>query len=642
MIMAVYARENPNRKERMPVLTSKQQRKTLKKSKIRYTEYYDLQSTLDNLYADSLIGKKFTGLMDIIRSPENIKLAYRTIKKNKGSYTPGVDGRTIHDLAALSEGKYVSLIQRQFSWYQPRPVRRVEIPKPNGKTRPLGIPTIVDRIAQQCVLQVLEPICEAKFHERSNGFRPNRSTENAMAQCYRMMQPHKLYYVVDIDIKGFFDNVHHGKLIRQIWAMGIQDKTLLCIIKAMLKAQVVLPDGGITSPTKGTPQGGILSPLLSNIVLNELDWWITSQWETQPTYYPYKHRFNKKGTVIKSHTYRALRQSRLKEMHIVRYADDFKIFCWNYTDACRAFEATKLWLKDRLGLEISPEKSSVINLKQRYSEFLGFKMKVCKRGNKFVICSHVSDKATKHIQEKLSAIISDIGKSKDAREEYKAIQRYNASVLGMHNYYCLASRVARDFHELAFPLKIRMHNRLEGLTQKGILPKGFVRERYGGSKQIRYLRGYPILPIGYVQQRNASDKDRKTNRYTLQGRANIHKNLNIDISVLLWMMRNPGEDKTIEYADNRLSLFAAQYGRCAITGAPLQPHDVHCHHKTPTHMGGTDVYGNLVLVLTAVHKLIHATTAESIDKYLPGLQLSSGRLTKLNKLREMAGNPAIA
>lgn len=641
MIMAVYARENPNRKERMPVLTSKQQKKPLKRRKIRYTEYYDLQSVLDGLYTDSLNRKTFTRLMDIIQSPENIQLAYRTIKGNKGSHTPGVDGRTIHDLASLRVDQYVALVQRQFSWYKPHPVRRVEIPKPNGKTRPLGIPTILDRIVQQCVLQVLEPICEAKFHSRSNGFRPNRSTEHAMAQCYRMMQTHKLHYVVDIDIKGFFDNVHHGKLIRQIWNMGIQDKTLLCIIKAMLKAQVVLPNGETITPTKGTPQGGILSPLLSNIVLNELDWWVSSQWEDQPTHYPYKHRFNKRGSEIKSHTYRALRQSRLKEMHIVRYADDFKIFCRNHTDAVRAYEATKLWLKDRLGLDISPEKSVVINHKQHYSDFLGFKMKVCKRGGKMLLCSHISDKAARNMREKLSAIIKEMAIAPNKQEQFKAVLKYNAAVVGMHDYYCLASKASYDFYTLAYPLKKQMHSRLKGLTRNGELKQDFIKERYGKSKQLRFLWGHPIIPIGYVQNKKSLDKAKRVNRYSAEGRAGIHKNLGIETGTLIWMMHNPAAERSIEYADNRLSLFAAQYGKCAITGAHLLPHDVHCHHKTPVKLGGSDDYGNLVLVTEAVHKLIHATAADIVDKYLQQLQPPKDQLAKLNKMRIWAGIPAI-
>ena len=196
----------------------------------------------DKLYADSINNQKFYALMKIIESEDNIKLAYRNMRKNDGGKTPGVDGLTIKDINKIDEEQFVKIVQNKLRNYNPKRVKRVEIPKANGKTRPLGIPTIWDRIVQQCFLQVLEPICEAKFFERSNGFRPNRSVENAMAQCYKMMQMYKLHYVVDIDIKGFFDNVDHGKLLKQMWTMGIRDKRVLSIISKMLKAEVQMPN----------------------------------------------------------------------------------------------------------------------------------------------------------------------------------------------------------------------------------------------------------------------------------------------------------------------------------------------------------------------------------------------------------------
>ena len=293
-------------------------KKPLKRQKIRNSEYYDMQAVFDGLYQDSLKGKQFRNLVELIKAPENIKLAYRNMRKNSGSKTPGVDQKTISNLNKWNETALISHVQRKLDWYVPNAVRRVEIPKDNGKMRPLGIPTIMDRLIQQCVLQVLEPICEAKFFKRSNGFRPNHSAENAIAQAERLIQNVGCYYVVDLDIKSFFDNVNHGKLLKQMWTLGIRDKKLLSIISAMLKAEVA----GIGFPEKGTPQGGIISPLLSNIVLNELDWWLVSQWEEMPTRKNYVHRIYSNGTPDKSSTIWVLRnKTNLKECYVVRYAD---------------------------------------------------------------------------------------------------------------------------------------------------------------------------------------------------------------------------------------------------------------------------------------------------------------------------------
>lgn len=262
---------------------------------------------------------------------------------------------------------------------------------------------------------------------------------------------------------------------------GDSGKKLLSIISAMLKSEVA----GIGFPEKGTPQGGIISPLLSNIVLNELDWWIVSQWEEMPTKRNYIGRIYANGTPDKSSTFRSLRQyTNLKECYIVRYADDFKIFCKKRTDAVKLFEATKQWLFDRLGLEISPEKSKMVNVKRHYSEFLGFKLKVREKGKKpngearFVIEAHIKDKALLKIRDKSKEIIGQLRQTYDKGVEYRLIQKYNAYIIGIHNYYCIATHVNLDIHKIAFDVKKSLYNRLKHrLQKKGKITNKYIKEK---------------------------------------------------------------------------------------------------------------------------------------------------------------------
>jgi RNA-directed DNA polymerase len=265
-----------------------------------------MTETFMDLYDRATKHESFKYLYDIITSRENILLSYRTIKSNKGSKTPGADGKTINDIEKLSDHELVTEIQNKLRNYRPKKIRRKLIEKDNGKWRPLGIPCILDRIIQQSFKQVLEPIVEAQFYKHSYGFRPLRSTHHAMARVQSLINQASLHYVVDIDIKGFFDNINHTLLIKQLWNLGIRDKKVLACISKMLKAEI---DGeGI--PTKGAPQGGLLSPLLSNVVLNDLDQWVANQWEFFPLNKPYKTREGERY---------AKKRSNLKEGYLVRY-----------------------------------------------------------------------------------------------------------------------------------------------------------------------------------------------------------------------------------------------------------------------------------------------------------------------------------
>lgn len=619
---------------------------------LRNSEYYDTQSVKDDLYNRAKNNEVFDNLMELILSEENIKEAYRNIKKNKGSQTPGTDGKTIKDIQALTTEEVIDNVRKFVSGkqgYRPKPVRRKMIPKQNGGSRPLGIPCIWDRLIQQCIKQILEPICEAKFNKHSYGFRQTRSVEHAMADVYRNMNMSHLHYVVEFDIKGFFDNVNHSKLIKQIWSLGIHDKQLIYIIRKILEAPIRTGNNQLTKPNKGTPQGGILSPLLANIVLNELDQWIDSQWESNPQLERYTKRVQSNGNITYNGYVNLRNCTHLKEMRIVRYADDFRIFCRTKEQARRVMYATTDWLQTRLKLEISAEKTRIVDTKATAMSFLGFKIKMIRKSKKWVISSNIEPKQVKKIERILKGLIKEMKRAKDSKDARNIAARYNATVLGEHNHYKIASNCNKDFMKIEFEVKKTLHTQLKSdkkkggrLAKTGNLSK-FEQKTFGKSKMLRFdkMSGSPIYPIGYVKKKDPMMLPFGVTPYTEEGRKKIHENLGFNTKLMIEMMRVP-TNQSIEYADNRISLYAAQWGKCGVTGYEFKTtKEIHCHHKTPKGKGGTDAYDNLILVLDVIHILIHATETETINNRLKEVELNNKSLDKLNTLRRKVGNKPI-
>jgi group II intron reverse transcriptase/maturase len=555
--------------------------------------------------------------------------------------TPGTDGINIVKIRTMPLETIINRIQSMAENYKPSTVRRVWIPKPNGKQRPIGIPTLMDRLFQQCVKQVIEPICEAKFHPHSYGFRPNRSAKHALARASSIININGLHYVVDIDIKSFFDTIDHGKLLKQCWSVGIRDKKVLSILSKMLKAEIVKE--GI--PEKGTPQGGILSPLLSNICLNELDWWLSSQWATFRT---------NKSYSSPSKTWRALRQrSRLKEFHAVRYADDFKIFCRDYKTAKKIFIATQQWLEARLKLQISTEKSSITNLRKKSSPFLGILLRSRVNKKHRLVCrSRVMPKAMQNMLLKLKSRVSAIQKSPTATN----VSKFNTTVLGLQNYYNAATDCSVDFGRLNHVLKKFMRPRLKSLiTYRGQTSKTF-RKRYSLKSKPLFINGVALFPVYSIKHKNLYQFTQEMTPYTKKGRQLMHKELDSLLKRELerWHLTfgaleidSDTRTRSIEYFDNRISKWSAQKGRCGITGTYVGL-TFHCHHKIPVSKGGTDRFNNLVIVAPEVHNLIHATAPWIISETLKQVKLLGDFspkkwneiLRKLNTFREQIGlNP---
>ena len=276
-----------------------------------------------------------TRLMEEICDRENMEEALRRVKANKGS--AGIDGITVGGIADYLKQHWATVRERLLNGtYEPNPVRRVEIPKPDGGVRKLGIPTVLDRLIQQAVMQVLQRQWDGTFSEHSYGFRPGRSAHQAVAQAQQYIaEGHG--WCVDLDLEKFFDRVSHDKLMGQI-AKRVGDKRLLKLIRAFLNAGVM--ENGLVSPSvEGTPQGGPLSPLLSNLVLDELDRELERR----------GHRF-------------------------VRYADDCNIYVRSERAGHRVMESVTRFIMQELKLKVNEAKSAVARPQER--KFLGFSFTV--------------------------------------------------------------------------------------------------------------------------------------------------------------------------------------------------------------------------------------------------------------------------
>lgn len=343
-------------------------------------------------------GEKARKLMEEILRRKNIMRAYERVVRNGGA--PGADGMTVEQLMPYCRAHWARVRTELLEGtYQPRPIRRVEIPKPDGKgMRILGIPTVLDRLIQQAILQVLQPIFDPTFSDESFGFRPGRSTQDAVTRAREHIAAgHR--WVVDVDLERFFDRVNHDGLMARV-ARRVKDKRVLRLIRRYLQAGIM--EGGLVTPrTEGTPQGGPLSPLLSNVLLDELD----KELERRG------HRF-------------------------VRYADDCNVYVRSKAAGERVMASLERFLQERLRLRLNREKSAVARPWER--KFLGYTVTLNRRPR-----LKVSPQSVKRLRVKLEPV----WRRGRGRSLANTIAELNPIIRGWVGYYRLAD-VKSTFEEL--------------------------------------------------------------------------------------------------------------------------------------------------------------------------------------------------
>jgi len=412
-------------------------------------------------------------LLEAVASPANLATALLNVVRNKGA--PGVDGRSVEDVLGSAQSILPRLRRALlYGTYQPGDIRRVWIPKPDGSQRGLGIPNVIDRWVQQAVLQVMEPIFEPTFHSSSHGFRPARGAHTAIAEAKEYVGD-GYGVVVDIDLSKFFDRVHHQRLLSRL-SQKVADSRIMKLIGRMLKAKVVMPDGTRVCTDEGTPQGGPLSPLLSNVVLDEFD-----------------------------------KELARRGLRFVRYADDCNIFVRSERAGQRVMGSIRKFLQSRLRLLVNEEKSKVAPPDEIH--FLGFTLRKAKDRTKVEV--HVSNRT----KERMDAKIRELAPRMWGQSPSRCIERLNIYLRGWSGYFRICTEenthrllrwdahIRRRLRAILVQQKKRPRHLSRHLQQRGVSRRGATQAAYyrrGGWYQANTYGMTVAYPNAWFHERLVS------------------------------------------------------------------------------------------------------------------------------------------
>jgi RNA-directed DNA polymerase len=527
--------------------------------------------------------KQFVDLYSLLCNETWLRVAHHSVNANQGRETAGIDGETMSHFNGNLEGNLEELRkQLKAKVFEPRPVQRVYIPKPNGKKRPLGIPGLRDRIVQEALRMALEPIWEADFSTHSYGFRPNRSTYDAIAYIGNSLTGNgqAFQWIIEGDIASYFDTIPHRRLIKAI-KKRVADRNIRELLWKFLRAGVMYHGVHQDTPM-GTPQGGVISPLLANIYLHKLDRYMESTYLNISHYDRVKRRKQGRGNYL-----------------YVRYADDFVVLCNGTKAEALIIKEELKELLNTIGLTLSEEKTKVTHITEGF-EFLGYKV-IRGMGNsgKMVPKVHIPQKAIKRFQHKTREILSASTTSESLNAKILA---QNALTRGWCQYYRATSSPTTTFTELGHEMWWLMAHWL-GRKYKTSIRQ--VAKRFGKDSTFKTKRATLLMPETYKAKKLLRKK--WYNPYTAKAAIIREKFLWYES---IWSGeegdRQGGSDLREEMILLKGTICAIQGPDCISQGKPLHPSEVEMDHiklrakfKDPTE---ADRMGNLQPVCTPCHR----------------------------------------
>ena len=555
----------------------------------------------------------------IVYDTDNVALALRLLSQSKGKMAKGSDGTNFETLEPYSIDELAEIVKDRLLNKKMSYVRRTYIPKGNsGKKRPLGICSVWDKLVEKCIQLVIEPYCEMHFVDSSFGFRPQVGTHNALAKVKNQCET--MPFALSVDLKDYFGTIDPDIAYRELWHIGVKNQVILNYLYRFIKKGYFEDSCKVEDP-KGTPQGSILGPLISNVYLHRFDVWLRSQgdcWhDPNATYF---HDFANKR--------RNLLRTNLKLGIHVRYADDILVLCKTREHAERFRYSITKYLTRSLKLEINEEKTKIYDLTQEKMKYLGYdflaiknvKSKNPQQRGKHLIRNTLPKAKEDEITKKCRVLLRAIRK----KPNYATVHAWNAYVVGLHNYYRGMNYFHDSFHRIGWRImKLfyhAMNKRIKFMKEqsyKNNFQKGVYKT--WGKDGYYCFDIYPVFEIWWANwdKKLIAGYKGKVTRVNPYAYGEKKHKPGVSIDDIGYLVETSKPIRNSRYAMFRISKYSCSKGVSYLSGEHVPVNEYHCHHIKPVEKGGTNDFDNLCVLSEEEHKILHSNTPERLYSMFP-------------------------